>query len=258
MSSFFFFLGFLLGSWILRMWKLILNWKSVYIATIFDLFRVLLLNQNRKAACGRHKEEIFIQLRELTKSEPLDPEPQQYLPSGNLSTGFERDMKDDIVPSHEVKLLFHWPSTCVITYQCWFLNLIMDFLFLDHFQPCNVYSCALLTVYFSGLEKAVSLCIKLFLLIHHSELILKKFWLNILHLLLRRLIIPMATMEGHLQNLLNLKPYRLLLMLCLLHMRYRVKKGILHYYGTSRRRKQEGTSTRFKYVLLYSLCLTHS
>lgn len=73
------------------------------------MFRVLLLllfllNQNRKAACGRHQEEILNQLREMVKSEPLDPE--EYMQPKNLSTGFEHDTKDDIIPSNEVKLLF--------------------------------------------------------------------------------------------------------------------------------------------------------
>ena len=73
----------------------------MYIAIIFDLFRVLLLNQNRKAACGRHREEILSQLRELVKSEPLDAE-QQYVQSGNLPTDLEPDFKADIFPSYEV------------------------------------------------------------------------------------------------------------------------------------------------------------
>lgn len=55
--------------------------------------------QNRKAACGQHREEILSQLRELAKSEPLDLE--QYVPSENLSSGFERDVEPDIFPSHE-------------------------------------------------------------------------------------------------------------------------------------------------------------
>jgi len=79
--------------------------------TIFDLFRVLLLIQNRKAACGRHREEILSQLRELAKSEPLDLE--QYVQPGNLSSAFERDVEVDIYPYHEVKLLLHLFCTCV-------------------------------------------------------------------------------------------------------------------------------------------------
>lgn len=81
------------------------------IAYNFDLFRVLLLIQNRKAACGQHKEEILSQLRELAKSEPLDLEP--YVSSGNLSSGFEREPEADIFPSHEVKLLLNLFCTCV-------------------------------------------------------------------------------------------------------------------------------------------------
>ncbi|KAK7337399.1 hypothetical protein VNO77_17970 [Canavalia gladiata] len=65
----------------------------------FQAMEVPPLPKNRKAACGRHKEEILGQLRELAKSEPLDPE-EQFVQSGNLSTGFERDLEADIF-SHE-------------------------------------------------------------------------------------------------------------------------------------------------------------
>jgi len=65
---------------------------------------LLLLKQNRKAACGRHREEILNQLREMTKSEPYDPE--EYIRPPNLFPGFDCDVKADIVPSNEVKLLF--------------------------------------------------------------------------------------------------------------------------------------------------------
>lgn len=57
------------------------------------------LPKNRKAACGRHREEILNQLREMTKSEPYDPE--EYIPPANLSTGFDCDVKADIVSSNE-------------------------------------------------------------------------------------------------------------------------------------------------------------
>lgn len=68
------------------------------IATILTCFG--LLKQNRKAACGRQKEEILRQLREMTKSEPLDQE--DYMPSRSLSIDFEHDTKADIVPINEV------------------------------------------------------------------------------------------------------------------------------------------------------------
>ncbi|CAK8544269.1 unnamed protein product [Lathyrus sativus] len=57
------------------------------------------LPKNRKAACGRQKEEILSQLREMTKSEPLDQE--DYMPSRSLSIDFEHDTKTDIVPLNE-------------------------------------------------------------------------------------------------------------------------------------------------------------
>jgi len=66
------------------------------------------LNQNHKGACGRQKEEILSQLRELIKLEPdlthgeVDAEPQ--LQFENLSTGFERDIEANMFPSYEVNL----------------------------------------------------------------------------------------------------------------------------------------------------------
>ncbi|MED6117448.1 hypothetical protein PIB30_110067, partial [Stylosanthes scabra] len=64
--------------------------------------RTLNLHQNRKAACGRHREEILSQLGELAKSEPLDNE-QQYLQSGNMFMDPEHDFKTGIFPSYETK-----------------------------------------------------------------------------------------------------------------------------------------------------------
>jgi hypothetical protein len=94
------------------------------------------LKQNRKAACGKHREEILNQLRGMTKSEPYDPE--EYISPANLSTDFERDIKADIVPSVEVKLLFHWLfSYCVIIPDSGFL-VLRSF----SIQPCIVYLCA--------------------------------------------------------------------------------------------------------------------
>ncbi|RDX71007.1 Zinc finger protein CONSTANS-LIKE 13, partial [Mucuna pruriens] len=62
-------------------------------------------HKNRKGACGRQKEEILSQVRELIKLEPglihgqVDAERQvQY---GNLSTGFERDVEANMFPSYE-------------------------------------------------------------------------------------------------------------------------------------------------------------
>lgn len=66
------------------------------------------MNQNHKGACGRQKEEILSQLRELIKLEPdlthgeVDAEPQ--LQFENLSTGFERDIEANMFPSYEVNL----------------------------------------------------------------------------------------------------------------------------------------------------------
>lgn len=41
-----------------------------HVANSLTWFWVLLLNQNRNAVCGQHKEEILSQLRELAKKEP--------------------------------------------------------------------------------------------------------------------------------------------------------------------------------------------
>ncbi|KAK7396847.1 hypothetical protein VNO78_18008 [Psophocarpus tetragonolobus] len=65
----------------------------------FQAMQVPPLPKNRKAACGKYKEEILSQLRELAKSEPLDLE--QCVQSGNLASGIERDMEADIFPFHE-------------------------------------------------------------------------------------------------------------------------------------------------------------
>lgn len=109
---------------------------------------ILLLNQNRKAACGQHKEEIISQLRDLAKLEPnlslgdVDTEglssmhplvPEQYLQLGNLSTGFEHDFEADIFPSCQVKTLFFWYLFPVI---CSFITIFLNLYY--------VYSCIFL------------------------------------------------------------------------------------------------------------------
>ncbi|KAG2406618.1 Zinc finger protein [Vigna angularis] len=72
----------------------------------FQAMEVPPLPKNRKAACGRHREEILSQLRELARSEPLDLE--QYVQPENLSSAFESDVEVDIYPYHEIKLLLHF------------------------------------------------------------------------------------------------------------------------------------------------------
>ncbi|XP_027934468.1 zinc finger protein CONSTANS-LIKE 13 isoform X2 [Vigna unguiculata] len=67
--------------------------------------------KNGKGACGRQKEEILSQLRELIKLEPdlihgeVDAEPRQLFE--NLSTGFERDIETNMFPSYEAGV-FCW------------------------------------------------------------------------------------------------------------------------------------------------------
>ena len=80
----------------------------------------MLLNQNRNAKCGRHKEEILSQLRVVAKSEPnlmnedLDlnsfmsfqsPETEQHMRSGGFCTSFEQDAEPLAFPAYEVMLL---------------------------------------------------------------------------------------------------------------------------------------------------------
>ncbi|KAL2323614.1 hypothetical protein Fmac_027993 [Flemingia macrophylla] len=63
-------------------------------------------HKNRKSECGRQKEEILSQLREMIKMEPdlvcgeVDAEP-------NLSTGFERQIEANTSPSYEAGM-FCW------------------------------------------------------------------------------------------------------------------------------------------------------
>lgn len=63
------------------------------------------MNQKRKGACGRHKEEILSQLRELIKLEPDLIHAERQGQFGNLPTDFERDVEANIFPSYEVKLM---------------------------------------------------------------------------------------------------------------------------------------------------------
>lgn len=90
---------------------------------IMTCFRVFLLNQNRNAAGGQHKEEMLHQLRQLAKLDPnfkyenanidepivgfhsLVPEPISQ--PGNMNTGSELDAEPNIFPAYEVKAAFH-------------------------------------------------------------------------------------------------------------------------------------------------------
>ncbi|VVA14110.1 PREDICTED: zinc finger [Prunus dulcis] len=79
----------------------------------FQAMGVPPLPKNRNAACGRHKEEIFRQLRVLVKSEPnlfsenVDVKPLESLASeqnmqrGSLFTGFEHDAEPTVFPAYE-------------------------------------------------------------------------------------------------------------------------------------------------------------
>ncbi|KAE9598265.1 hypothetical protein Lal_00003990 [Lupinus albus] len=67
----------------------------------FQAMEVPPLPKNRKVACGKHKEEVLNQLCKLAKSEPLELYTEQYVPPGNLFTGFEGDFEADLFPSFE-------------------------------------------------------------------------------------------------------------------------------------------------------------
>ena len=88
-------------------------------------FWVLLLNQNRNAACGLYKDEIINQLRELVKLEPnlncenMDAEPLtgfqpllsvQNVQQGDMVTGFADNAEPFVFPRFEVNFLLCWYS----------------------------------------------------------------------------------------------------------------------------------------------------
>lgn len=98
-----------------------LGLETIYgFVAILTWFGLLLLNQNRNAACGRRKEEILSQLRTLAKSEPnlmnenvdLNSfmsfqclESEQNMQSGGFCTNFEHDAEPLAFPAYEVMLL---------------------------------------------------------------------------------------------------------------------------------------------------------
>lgn len=89
---------------------------------ILTWLRILLLNQNRNAACGQYKEEIRSQLRHLMKLEPnlnceiVDSEPlasfQSLVPQQNVQPGhtnigcFADDAEPIAFPAFEVNFFF--------------------------------------------------------------------------------------------------------------------------------------------------------
>lgn len=83
-------------------------------------FLIYFWNQNRNAACGKHKEEILCQLRELSKLEPNSSDDQdetvptigfqsvesaQNCPLRFKGSGFMQNSDQHVVPSSEVNLL---------------------------------------------------------------------------------------------------------------------------------------------------------
>ncbi|XP_059295319.1 zinc finger protein CONSTANS-LIKE 13 [Lycium ferocissimum] len=88
----------------------------------FQAIGVPPLPKNRNAACGKHKEEILSQLRELSKLEPNSTdeqdetvpiigfqsmEPAQMRQSGLKGSGFMQNSEQHVVPSSEGSG-FHW------------------------------------------------------------------------------------------------------------------------------------------------------
>lgn len=94
-------------------------------------FRVLLLYQNRNAACGKHKEEMLCQLRQLSKlkselnyenpdAEPIirfeSSVPDQNLQPVNIYTGSGQDAEPISYPASEVKSCFIFVILKLIPY----------------------------------------------------------------------------------------------------------------------------------------------
>lgn len=88
----------------------------------FQAIGVPPLPKNRNAACGKHKEEILCQLRELSKLEPNSSddqdetvptigfqsmEPDQNRQTGLKGSGFMQNSEQHVVPSSEGSA-FHW------------------------------------------------------------------------------------------------------------------------------------------------------
>ncbi|TKY52550.1 Zinc finger protein CONSTANS 13 [Spatholobus suberectus] len=87
-------------------------WSAPSVVDLQDLITsTASSHKNRKGACGRQKEEILSQLRELIKLEPdlihaeVDAERQGQF--GNLASGFERDVEANMFPSYEAGV-FCW------------------------------------------------------------------------------------------------------------------------------------------------------
>ncbi|WVY95602.1 hypothetical protein V8G54_027753 [Vigna mungo] len=87
-------------------------WNAPSVFGLEDFIASSSSYKNRKGACGRQREEILSQLRELIKSEPdlihgevNAAEPQTQFE--NLSTGFERDIETNMFPSYEAGV-FCW------------------------------------------------------------------------------------------------------------------------------------------------------
>ncbi|KAH7676791.1 Zinc finger RING/FYVE/PHD-type protein [Dioscorea alata] len=88
----------------------------------FQALGLVPLNKNRKAACGKHREEILRQLRELMKSESyvatdcwqqesavefIPMEQEQILQEGNMEFNLNQDTTCFNVPTYEVNF-FQW------------------------------------------------------------------------------------------------------------------------------------------------------
>lgn len=85
-----------------------------------------MLNQNRNAVCGQHKDEVLVQLRQLAKVEPnsnyenVDATralrgfeslvPEQSVQPGRMFIGSQNDAEAEpiTVPTYEVNLLSPW------------------------------------------------------------------------------------------------------------------------------------------------------
>lgn len=129
-------------------------WDCLSPTAILTWFRILLLNQNRNAACGQYKEEILGQLRHLMKLEPnlncenVDAKslasfqslvPQQNVQPGHMTIGFADDSEPIAFPAFEViffLLFFFLLESCKLILM---LGTLLFFMFKYAVYVCFVF-----------------------------------------------------------------------------------------------------------------------
>lgn len=107
---------------------------NLSLSWILTSFVTLLLNQNRNAACGKHRQEILCQLREMAKTEPnfddfvkdLKPhfelEPQGNYQLKDSSRGLEHYVDPALGSFHEVnhpeRVIDIWSLNSLFSFFC--------------------------------------------------------------------------------------------------------------------------------------------